>query len=180
MKQIFYFSTMAIFLIHCGTSKYSLTEDKRLDPSMGIVAFQYELIDNEGKQFGPNRWWNYALFFLIGPTYIDIFIDRRRTNLGSYDEPYVVFQYPAGELPRDDSFQIEVRKFIFLSPARLARAYFTKTNEKVIVEPNSILVLPKIQINIDRNFYKTISDAQETKKVKEYVQNKYSHLLGGK
>lgn len=180
MKYSIYILTLVILVLNCGTSKFSLTGKERLDPSMGIVAFQYELIDNEGKQVAPNRWWNYAFFFIIGPSYLDIFIDRKKTNLGNYDEPYVVFQYPAGELPRDDTFKMEVYKFIFLAPARLARAYFTKTNDKVIVEPNSILVLPKLQINIDRNFYKTVSDPQETEKVKEYVKHRFPHLLGGK
>lgn len=165
---------------NCGTSKYSLNNKSKIDSSKGLVAFKYEFIDNEGSQVPLKNWWLYPLYFFYGPPILEIYIDGMKTNLDGDNYGFVVFEYPAGELPRDDSCRLVVRQIIFFKSTKIATAYFTKTKDKTEIAANSITVLPKLQINLNRNIYKTVSDEKDLAKMKLYINENYSHLLNGK
>ncbi|PJE03144.1 MAG: hypothetical protein CK427_05440 [Leptospira sp.] len=180
MKNRTSFLFLLILVINCGTSRYSLTDKTKIDPSKGLVAFQYEFIDDKGLQVPSESWWMYPLYFFYGPPYLDVYLDGVKTNLVGDGRGFVVFEYPAGELPRNDSCRLLVRQIIFFKSKKIATAYFTKTKDKIEIDANSITVLPKVQINLNRNIYKTVSDEKDLAKMKLYINENYSHLLNEK
>lgn len=163
--------------MNCGSSKYSLVEKKQLDPLKGIIAFQVEYINDEGGIAPLESWWMYPLYFIYGPPYLDVFVDHLKTNLKVDSSGFVAFEYPAGEIPRNDSFKLEIRQFIFFKPTRIASAYFNKSEKKVVLEAKSITVLPKVQINVARNIYKTVPDDKDREYSKLLLQEKYKNLM---
>ncbi|GBF50416.1 hypothetical protein LPTSP4_19410 [Leptospira ryugenii] len=178
--------TLALFVslllsFGCATSKYNVNESTEINQAYGLVAVQYEFIDNTGNKVSPISWWRkYPFYFLFGPEFLDVYIDKVRTRVGTDTEGYIVFQYREGEIARDESFRFDVRQFIFFSPAIVARVYYTKTKEVLSVKSKEILVLPKVQINVNLNLYKTVSDEKEMQKFKDFLSEKYAYMLKGK